>query len=174
MAKIGVWLIGAGGALASTAVVGTRAIAHGLARPTGLVTELPDVRALPLIGLDQLVFGGWEVNSRGILHQARALSHDHRSLNPGLVAAVEDDLLAVQRRLQPGFALGGGPADPSRGGRAQRSRREPLEKAVARLGDDLDRFREDERLGTVVVVNVASTEPPIALGSEHERLGRPE
>ncbi|MEK7372136.1 MAG: inositol-3-phosphate synthase, partial [candidate division NC10 bacterium] len=103
MAKIGVWLIGAGGALASTAVVGTRAIAHGLARPTGLVTELPELRALPLIGLDQLVFGGWEVNSRGILHQARALAHDHRSLNPGLVAAVEDDLLAVQRRLQPGF-----------------------------------------------------------------------
>ena len=171
MAKIGVWLIGAGGALASTAVVGTRAIAHGLARPTGLVTELPELRALPLIGLDQLVFGGWEVNSRGLLPPARALAHDHRSLNPGLVAALEDDLLAVQRRLQPGFALGGRPAAPSRGARAQRSGREPLEKAVARLGDDLQRFREDERLGTVVVVNVASTEPPIALGPEHARLG---
>ena len=57
MTKIGVWLIGAGGALASTAVVGTRAIAHGLAGPTGLVTELPELRGLPLIGLDQLVFG---------------------------------------------------------------------------------------------------------------------
>jgi myo-inositol-1-phosphate synthase len=168
--KTGVWLIGAAGSLASTAVVGTRAIAHGLAGPTGLVTELPEVRRLPLIGLDQLVFGGWEVDSMGILHRARALASDHRALSPGLVAAIEDDLLAVERRVVPGFADGAGPAGRGRGGRAARARREPLDKAVARLGDDLDRFRETEGLGTVIVVNVASTEAPIALGPPHERL----
>ncbi len=102
--KIGAWLIGAGGALASTVVVGARAITHGLAGPTGLVTELPELRALSLLGLDQLVFGGWEINSRGVLHQARALASDHRALSPGLVAAMEDDLLAVERRS--GWARG--------------------------------------------------------------------
>ncbi|MBI2524599.1 MAG: inositol-3-phosphate synthase [Candidatus Rokubacteria bacterium] len=171
MRKVGVWLIGAAGSLASTVVTGARAIAHGLAGPTGLVTELPEVRALPLAGLHRLVFAGWEVNSAGILHQARALASDHRALNAGLVAAVEDDLLAVERRVQPGFAAGGGPARPSRGGGGRGPRREPLEHAAARLGDDLQRFREDEHLDTVIVVNVASTEPPISLGPEHARLG---
>ncbi len=169
--KIGAWLIGAGGALASTVVVGARAITHGLAGPTGLVTELPELRALSLLGLDQLVFGGWEINSRGVLHQARALASDHRALSPGLVAAMEDDLLAVERRVRPGFADNGGPAARARAGRGTGSRRELLEPAVARLGDDLERFRDHERLGTVVVINVASTEPPIAMGAEHERLG---
>src|SRR5207247_408584 len=44
--------------------------------------------------------------------------------------------------------------------------------AVERLGDDLDRVRYQERLDTVIVVNVASTEPPLELTRDHERLDR--
>jgi myo-inositol-1-phosphate synthase len=51
MAKVGVWLVGAQGSLASTVVLGARAIARGLAAGGGLVTELPELAGLPLVGL---------------------------------------------------------------------------------------------------------------------------
>src|SRR5262245_49651951 len=37
--RLGVWIFGAFGGLATTLVVGTRAIARGLAKPIGLLTE---------------------------------------------------------------------------------------------------------------------------------------
>jgi myo-inositol-1-phosphate synthase len=150
--------------------VGARAIAHGLAKPSGLVTCLPELSPLPLIGFDQLVFGGWDVSSAGLLHRARDMATDDRALGAGLVAAVEDDLRAIDLRIRPGFARGGGPATQSLASRAVRRRRETLEAAAQRLGDDLDRFREEQRLSNVVVVNLASTEPVIALGPEHASI----
>ena len=48
MAKAGVWLIGAQGSLASTVVLGARAIARGLAAGGGLVTDLPELAGVPL------------------------------------------------------------------------------------------------------------------------------
>ena len=61
MPKIGVWLIGAQGSLASTVVLGARAIARKLAPGAGLVTELPELAPLPLVKLDDLTFGGWDL-----------------------------------------------------------------------------------------------------------------
>ncbi len=170
MNKIGAWLIGARGTLASTAVVGARAIVHGLADGGGLVTELPELSPLPLVGLDQIVFGGWDVGSRTILEQARTLANEDRALPPGLVAAIEDDLKAADLRVRDGFFDNGGPATRSLKRTVMGRRRETLSAAVARLGDDLDRFRADHRLDTIVVVNVASTEPTIPLDGDHERI----
>jgi myo-inositol-1-phosphate synthase len=170
MEKIGTWLIGARGTLASTVVVGARALAHGLADGGGLVTELPDVAALPLAGFDRLVFGGWDIAATGLLHRARAMALDDRAVPAGLVAALEDDLRAVEMRIRPGFAQGGGPATRTLAASAFVRQKESLAAAVTRLGDDLDRFREEHELATVVVVNLASTEPPISLGPEHATL----
>jgi len=170
MNKIGAWLIGARGTLATTAVVGARAIVHGLASGGGLVTELPELSPLPLVGLDQLVFGGWDVGTRTILEQARALANDDRALAPGLVAALEDDLRAADLRIRDGFFVNGGPATRALQPTVRGRKRESLSAAVERLGDDLDRFRADHRLDTVVVVNVASTERTIPLDADHERL----
>lgn len=43
--RVGVWLVGARGSVATTAVVGAAAIAAGLASATGCVTESPDFTA---------------------------------------------------------------------------------------------------------------------------------
>jgi len=167
--RIGVWLVGVRGTLASTVVVGARALARGLAGPWGLVTELPELSALSLVGLNQMVFGGWDVAPTGLVERARALALEDRALPADLVAALGDDLKAVDERIRPGF-LGDGPAARSPGTGASGSRKEPLAAAVERLGDDLDHFRASHDLETVVVVNVASTEAPIVLGPEHRRL----
>ena len=107
---IGVWLVGAQGSLASTMVVGARAIARGLAGRTALVTELPELAALPLADFDQMVFGGWDVAPTGLLARARGMANDDRALPAGLVDALASELQEVEARVRPGVVEGGGPA----------------------------------------------------------------
>ena len=71
--RLGVWLFGALGGLATTVVTGARAMARGLAEARGLVSATPLVDGLPLASLDQLVFGGHEVRQGSPLESARAL-----------------------------------------------------------------------------------------------------
>jgi len=170
MTKIGAWLIGARGSLASTVLVGARAITHGLSGPGGLVTELPDVAALPLAGLEQLVFGGWDVGSTPILERARRMALEDRALPEGLVAALEDDLRAAELRVRPGVIEGRGPVTRGLNGARAARQIEPLAAAIEQLEADLDRFRAEHRLDTIIVVNVASTEPHITLTPEHDSL----
>ena len=155
---VGVWLIGARGTLATTVVVGARALARGLTGRSGLVTDLPDLRTLPLVGPDQLVFGGWDVAATGLLQRAKALASEDRALPMDLVTALEEDLKAAEGRIRPGF--------PSKAS----GRREPLTAVVERLGEDLDRFRSQHRLESLIVVNLASTEAPVPPRAEYARL----
>ena len=55
--RIGVWLVGARGTLATTVVAGARALARGLVGRWGLVTELPELRPLRLVGPEGAVTG---------------------------------------------------------------------------------------------------------------------
>src|SRR3989475_9392478 len=170
MANVGVWLVGAQGSLASTVVLGARAIARRLATGGGLVTELPDLAALPFVSLADLAFGGWDIAPTGLVARARELATDDGAVAESLVTGLEADLKSVEARIRPGFVLGGALATRPRGTRAFLPRGESLAVAVERLGDELDRFRREERLDTVIVVNVASTEPPTELSRDHERL----
>src|SRR2546428_13298261 len=76
MAKVGVWLVGAQGSLASTVVLGARAIARKLAAGGGHVTELPELAALPFVPLADLAFGGWVIPPTGLVARARGTSAD--------------------------------------------------------------------------------------------------
>ena len=104
MGRTGVWLIGAQGSLASTVVTGARAIARGLAGRGALVTELPELRGLPFVDFEDLVFGGWDVAPTGLRARARAMEIEDRALPPGLVAALDDDLAVAEGRVRPGFS----------------------------------------------------------------------
>jgi myo-inositol-1-phosphate synthase len=162
--RVGVWLVGAHGALATTAVVGARAIVRGLAGTQGLVTALPEIARLPLAPLDRLVFGGWEVDGSTLLERARALAREHGSLPAEVVEALADDLRAADANVRAGFDGCG------EGAAGRTGCREPLGEAAERLRGDLRRFRADHGLDTVVVVNVASTESPVEPRPEHEHL----
>src|SRR5947208_16498766 len=134
MANVGAWLVGAQGSLASTVVLGARAIARRLATGGGLVTELPELAALPLVPLSDLALGGWDIAPTGLVARARELAADNGAVAEALVTRLEADLKAVEARIRPGFALGGGPANRPRGTRAFLLRGESLAGAVERLG----------------------------------------
>ncbi|NPC96198.1 inositol-3-phosphate synthase [Nocardioides sp. zg-DK7169] len=143
-ARTGVWFVGAHGSVATTAVVGALAIRHGLAPATGLVTELPELDPAGLPDLAGLVFGGHDVASSALAKKAEALA-DGGVLPAALVAATRAELEAIDTDVRPGHVPG----------------EESPAAAIARLAADVVAFRERHAVAQVVVVDVASTRPPV-------------
>ncbi|MDX6740603.1 inositol-3-phosphate synthase [Actinocorallia sp. A-T 12471] len=152
--RVGVWFVGARGSVATTAVVGALAIRAGLAEPVGLVTETPDFSDLDLPSLDQLVFGGHDIAQTPLAKRAEELA-DAGVMPRDVVTAIRDELVGVEGRLRVGAA----PGD-----------RRPQGEAAAELASDIAHFTEENRLDRVVVVNVSSTEPPVAARPAHDSL----
>jgi myo-inositol-1-phosphate synthase len=143
MDTLGVWLIGARGAVATTTVVGALALKRGLIEPLGMSTAYPPLADLPLVPVESLRFGGHDVTTLSLVEAARRLRRDAGPLSSELLAAVESELALVEPALRPA---------PTGGGRA-------FVNAVRR---DLDEFQRASGARRVVVVNVATTEPPSA------------
>jgi len=157
--RVGVWLIGALGDVATTAVVGARAIARGLAPPVGLVTAAGPLAGLALADLGELVFAGSDVREGDPRDGARVLA-ESGVVPARLVEAVAPDLAAFGARIRPGVALGAGEVVRRLESPDARARREAGSRAVvAAVREDLRAFRAREALDDVVVVHLASTEP---------------
>jgi myo-inositol-1-phosphate synthase len=138
--RTGIWLIGARGSVAVTALVGATALRARLVEPTGCVTELPQLRSAALPGWGDLVFGGHDIVTTPLVKKADALAA--AGVVPGrLVAALADELAAVEASLRPL------PAAATQG------------ETAARIAADLRDFRERHDLAHVVVINVSTTEP---------------
>jgi myo-inositol-1-phosphate synthase len=164
--RTGVWLIGACGGVATLSIVGARAVARGLKPPTGLLTSTPLFDGLDLPGLDELVFGGHEVRATDVRCAAQEFAERAGILDRTLLELLRDDLAAVQDDLRPGYLVNPGAAVKAlaRGGRVARARRPAA--IVEGIQRDLAEFKARHDLERVVVVNLASTEPPRELPIE--------
>jgi len=157
---LGVWIVGARGAVSTCAISGARAVARGLAAATGLVTGLSDLEPLGLVGLGQLVFGGHELRSGiTLLQAAEELRDGPGLLSAALVGALKEDYAEIDRDIRPATALGCGETIRRL---AQGSKLEDALTAkliVEQLKADITDFKRRHELRRVVVVNLASTEP---------------
>lgn len=158
--RIGVWLIGAKGGVAASAMLGLAALQRGLCDNIGLVSELPQFGQLGLIGWNRLVVGGHDIRSVRLFDEVLRMARESRQ--PGLFEIAEkcrEDIEAIDRRIRPGTILGVGKSIESLAD-ADVSRAETPRQAIARLRGDIRSFATAEGLDHVVVVNLASTEPP--------------
>src|SRR5205823_8164224 len=69
--RVGLWLIGSFGGVASTAALGLAALGRGLADGTSMVTELPLFGGLDLDPPSAFVVGGHEVRKGGFRKTVR-------------------------------------------------------------------------------------------------------
>ncbi|MFE9062675.1 inositol-3-phosphate synthase [Streptomyces violaceusniger] len=141
--RTGVWLIGARGSVATTAVAGCAAVAGGLQPATGMVTETAPFADTGLPALADLVFGGHDTAITPLPKRAEALAADG-VLPHGLPAAVRAELAAADAAVRPGGPQSGD-------GRGE-------EELIAAFAADLTDFLRTHGLARAVVVNVASTE----------------
>ena len=157
--RVGVWIVGALGDVATTLVLGAGAIARDLAPTTGLVSEAPPLACLPTVPLGALVFAGHDV--REGTPQAAAANLARAGVIPvSLLAPLEGELAAYAARIRPGVTFGAGELVrglESSGSAALRA--SGPREALSLLRQDLAAFREAEGLSRIVVVALASTEP---------------
>jgi len=158
---VGVWILGALGGVATTMVVGARAMAHGLVSDAGLMTTRPELASLDLVPVGDLVFGGHEVRLGTYYDAAREIYAQSGSLRLEVVEALKDDLLDVSEALKPGTAVNSGPAIEELATNPVTRQPEHLKELVQQIQSDIRSFRARESIDQVVVVNLASTEPPL-------------
>lgn len=142
--RTGVWLIGARGSVATTAIAGCAAVTAGLHPATGMVTATEPFAGSGLPPLENLVFGGHDTVPTPLPKRAEELVSSG-ALPHGLPAALRAELTAADDAVRPG---GPSPDDP-RG----------EEDLIGAFAADLTGFVREHGLARAIVINVASTEP---------------
>ncbi|HEY8055241.1 MAG TPA: inositol-3-phosphate synthase [Terriglobales bacterium] len=170
--RLGILLVGMG-AISTTLVAGVEAIRQGQGRPFGSLTQLavmtppgtqqrvPLAEYLNLTSLDNLAFGGWDINPGNAYEMAVAAA----VLDPMQLAAVKPVLEKIEP--MPGIH------DPQYLRRTEGRRIKPQtnkwEQAEA-LRADIRNFRKANNVEQVVVMWCGSTEVFLQAGPAHQSL----
>ncbi|MFM7035753.1 MAG: inositol-3-phosphate synthase [Planctomycetia bacterium] len=162
-ARLGLWLIGAKGGVATTVMTGLAALQRSAIDPVGLVTATEPFSRLGLVECSDIVVGGHDVRSGSLSDEARRMWTESRAISPELLDGAAGFFADVERRLRPGTLIATGDRIRSLADGSLAAVVETPRAAIDRLRADIEAFRRAERLEHVVVVNVASTEPPPSL-----------
>jgi myo-inositol-1-phosphate synthase len=156
--RLGVWLVGARGAISTCVAYGLAGLRAGMLEPTGIVSERDPFRRAGLVAFEDMVLGGHEIAAGSLSHGAGELVR-HGILSSELVAAASAEAAALDARIRPGVLdvtdVGRADLDPRAASLGALSPRE----RVARLAEDIRAFRDEHALERVVVVYLASVEP---------------
>ena len=158
--RIGLWLVGVKGGVATTLLVGLAALRRQAIEPIGLLTELEPFRSLDLVDFSAIVVGGHDIRAGRLVDEARRMWTESRAIAPELIDAAADYLVEVEGRLRPGTVLASGERIRGLADDAAAVLVETPRQAIARVRSDIEAFAAAAGVDRVVVVNVASTEPP--------------
>jgi myo-inositol-1-phosphate synthase len=155
MAPTGLWLIGARGSVATTAITGLLALRSGIVPGVGCVSAQQQFRKVPLPEWDEIHVGGHDIVDTPLEKRAELLAESgvipHR-----IFEAVRSSLSEVEDNIRPGY-------HPATHAGTQSD-------AARTLTDDITAFARRNGLARVVVINVSSTEPVFPALPEHGSL----
>src|SRR5262245_54660854 len=172
--KVGVLLVGLG-AVSTTTIAGVFAIRQGFAKPIGSLTQMGTIRlgkrtegrspkigdVVPLSGLDDLVFGGWDIFEDDCYAAARTAG----VIEPSLLERVRPELEKIRpwpavfdrryvKRLDgPNVKKG-------------RNKKDLAEQVIA----DIRKFKADNNLERLVMIWCGSTEIFMTEAPAHETI----
>ena len=161
--RIGLWLIGAKGGVATTVMTGLTALARGLIEPIGLITETEAFHSLNLIDWSDVVIGGHDIRNASLLDEARRMWTVSRAVPPSVLEAVGPDLIDIDTRLRPGTVLASGTSIQAIASLPESKSAKTPRSIIDQIRTDILDFAETNDVERVVVVNLASTEPPWSL-----------
>jgi len=155
--RLGLWLVGARGAISTCVAYGLFGLRQGLVEPTGITTERGPLGRLGLRPFEDVVLGGHEIGAGRLTQTAGELVRNG-VLDRDLVAAASAEAAAYEARIRPGILdgmdVGDGDLDPASAGLGGVDAAAQVERVQA----DLEAFRDEHELERVVVCYVASTE----------------
>lgn len=158
--RVGVWLIGAFGGVGSAVALGLAAVRAGLAPTTGLVTSLPLFDGLDLDDLGDFVVGGHDIRDGDFATAAASVGGENSAFPVGLIANCESQLDEWSANVRPGVAAPGDQQVDRLADRTDLADCGSPKHFTETVQHDLDAFVRGHVLDQLVVVNLASTEPP--------------
>lgn len=173
--KLGVLVVGVGGAVASTFIAGTLISRKGLGVPVGSITQLATMRlgkreesrfpkikdAVPLAELNDIVFGGWDLFEDDVYAAAK---HAEVLTNEDL-DKVKDELVAIK----PMKAVFDQEFVKRLHGTWVKSAPTKLE-LMEQVREDIRNFKKENNCDRVVMIWCGSTEVFTPLGEVHKTL----
>ena len=155
--RVGAWLVGARGSVATCVAYGLAGLREGLLEPVGLATAHAPLARLPFTSLEDMVLGGHDVCRRSLTESAGELVRSN-VLSNDLVTACSDAAGAFENRIRPGILDDADVGVADLDGESARLGGLAPREQVAHLTADLEAFRSSQELDRVVVVHLASTE----------------
>ena len=170
--KIGAWLIGALGSISTTVIIGAMSIRKGITTSTGMVTASDVFGGLGLAPVECIEFGGTDVRRGSLRDAAHHISGDAGAIHPLIIDRVMDDLVEIDQSIRTGTARNCGEAIESLAESSALSIecRRSIRDEIEAVRESLREFRSQKNLDEVVVVNLASTEPPLHYLPLHKDL----
>jgi myo-inositol-1-phosphate synthase len=167
--KVGVWMIGAFGSISATVILGALALRRNLTDTCGMITDVTPFAGLGLAGVQDMEFSGCDIRRGSLIESARRIARDVGGIDQEIVTAMESDLAPIEQEICQGTTRNCGEAI---GGISSGSFdcNTPIRDEIAGVVERLHRFKADKGLDEVVVVNLASTEPPVEPAKCHEDL----
>lgn len=169
--KVGLWLVGARGAISSTVMIGAFALRRSLTNTTGMVTGAPAFAGLDLPEVADIEFGGCDIREESLLACAERAMGEGITLGREALAEITPDLERVEADICPGTAHNCGEMiENMADGRALDSK--TLTEKLAEIRRNLSGFKSRNSLDSVVVVNLTSTEPSLRLKPCHQHIDK--
>ncbi|MGD0517488.1 MAG: inositol-3-phosphate synthase, partial [Thermoguttaceae bacterium] len=162
--KIGIWLIGIKGGVACTAIVGLAALKKNLTGSAGLVSQLPQFQHIGLLDWDQFVVAGHEIRRSTLADEVLRLAADNRIVTKELIELCRPEIEEIEQHIRSGTIFNVGQTISALADADIPGPETPRE-TIERLRLDMADFVRDKGLEHLVVVNLASTEPPVAAES---------
>ncbi len=154
----GVMFVGLCGHLSTTAMAGAMAVSENLYPPTAMISEKKELKDIPFPPISGMIFGGWDIRSCG--DAGKALK-DTGIDDFKLLVTLTESLEKIQSKSFPGILLNAGEAICGISDKNHIFKAASLKDAVNKVKEDIRLFRQENRLDHVVVINLASTEPPL-------------
>ena len=155
--KLGIAIIGLGGAVGTTIVAGIELLKKGKIGTEGLpLADLDESLIKDLANYEHITFGGWDLHSENLA----AAAEEHEVLTHKQFVAVEEDL----RKIKPWRAVGNKSFLENIEGENQFALTDSHRETIEKICSDLQIFKKT--CDAVVVINLASTEKLAAEGNE--------
>ncbi len=167
--KLGIWLIGARGSVATTVIAGALALKKDLIPPTGMITATDSFKDLDLIDIQDLRFGGCDIRSGSFLESCKQMCLDNCALDGKILDAISTDAREIEPFIYTGSLKNCGDAIQDLTP-AEKKNIKTLRNEIAQIRSHIRQFKNDNGLKDVVVVNLASTEPLLEFKDCHSNI----
>ncbi|HEX2961169.1 MAG TPA: inositol-3-phosphate synthase [Ignavibacteriales bacterium] len=175
--KLGVLIAGLNGAVSTTFIAGILSVRKGLGKPFGSVTQMGTIRLgnrsennfpfikdfVPLAGLNDLVFGGWDIRNENCFESAM----EARVLERSDLELIQEELEEIQPMpgvFEKRFVV-------NLNGEYVKTAENKYELA-AELRSDIKNFKKENKLDRLVVIWCGSTEIFLTMNGVHSSLNK--